>query len=274
MNKNFIVNINDWGYSAQRQDGGNNDYYFYPQNETEFKQEALTSGGISWLFISKINNHFEYHNTIVRKIFSEDIRTRMSTTTIKNVDISKKFSNTFIVAVPNNYKYLLNIFYNYIVVQMKQQQVEFILNSEDLLLLEDDNNLNPVDKNNKNINEKTVLQYNRSLSEKAKAIKKANFKCELDKNHITFISNITNNNFVEAHHLIPLNKRDEFEVEIDIASNIISLCPNCHKKLHFGKLSEKENLLRKLYKERISLLNKQGIFLSEEELIKMYSTSD
>ena len=91
MNKNFIVNINDWGYSAQRQDGGNNDYYFYPQNETEFKQEALTSGGISWLFISKINNHFEYHNTIVRKIFSEDIRTRMSTTTIKNVDISKKF---------------------------------------------------------------------------------------------------------------------------------------------------------------------------------------
>lgn len=43
---------------------------------------------------------------------------------------------------------------------------------------------------------------------------------------------------------------------------------------NYSKLSEKENLLRKLYKERISLLNKQGIFLSEEELIKMYSTSD
>lgn len=273
MDIDYIVNIDDWGHSAQRQDGGNNDYYFYPRNEIDFKQESLASGGISWLFISKIDNHFEYHNTIVRKIFSEDIRTRMSTTTIKNVDISKKYSNTFIVVVPNNYKHLLNVFYNYIVGITQQQQIEFILNSKDLII-ESNNELNPIEKNSEIVKEKQIQQYNRSSIEKAKAIKKAAFKCECDKTHLTFISNITNNNFVEAHHLIPLSKRDEFEFEIDIASNIISLCPNCHRKLHYGKLSEKEDLLRKLYKERICLLNKQGIFLSEENLIKMYSTSD
>jgi len=99
--------INNWGYSAQRLDGGNNDYYFYPANEDEFKRLAHESGGISWKFIPKNSDEaipLLKHESKVSKKFTENLRTRMSTTTIKNKDISKIFQNTIIAATPIDLK--------------------------------------------------------------------------------------------------------------------------------------------------------------------------
>lgn len=65
-----------------------------------------------------------------------------------------------------------------------------------------------------------------------RALQLANFQCELDSEHKTFISNTNLENYVEAHHLIPIKYyySDEFKYSIDNDANIVALCPNCHNK--------------------------------------------
>ena len=79
------------------------------------------------------------------------------------------------------------------------------------------------------------------------ALDNANFKCENDQDHETFIASKTGNQFVEAHHLIPMEYQGEFSVSIDVPENIISLCPNCHRAFHNSIISNQEKLISKFY---------------------------
>lgn len=102
------------------------------------------------------------------------------------------------------------------------------------------------------------------------AIELSDYKCEINTKHKVFTSKITNKNFVEAHHLIPVSYQEKFQNSLDVPSNIISLCPNCHRLLHSATFSEKEIYLKRLFTERVNLLNKQGINLALDELLEMY----
>lgn len=132
------------------------------------------------------------------------------------------------------------------------------------VLLEDENYHNS-DELRTDIIEGSKGKYKVSGSEKFKrdikraenAISKAEYKCEVDKNHEIFISNITGKNYVEAHHLIPIKYSDLFNgINIDVEENIISLCVVCHKKLHHGKLNDIIPILTKLYNERKDALER------------------
>lgn len=66
-----------------------------------------------------------------------------------------------------------------------------------------------------------------------------------------FISSVTGENYVEAHHLVPIKYSDLFDgINIDVEENIISLCVVCHKKLHHGNLDDIIPIITKLYNER------------------------
>ena len=70
------------------------------------------------------------------------------------------------------------------------------------------------------------------------ALKKANFKCEFDGSHSTFLTN-KGVPYMEGHHLIPctVSNTERFwskERNIDCPENIICLCPTCHRRIHFG----------------------------------------
>ena len=103
------------------------------------------------------------------------------------------------------------------------------------------------------------------------AIQNAKFKCEIDSSHKTFISESTNKNYVEAHHLIPLSFQDDFDVNLDVPENVVSLCPNCHRLLHFGLFSEKKYLLIDLYNKRKSDLKALNIDVTEDKLLAFYN---
>src|SRR5690606_5755255 len=66
------------------------------------------------------------------------------------------------------------------------------------------------------------------------SILKAQYKCELDHTHQTFL-NKQQKPYMEGHHFIPLtynNAKDywhRFGRNIDCVENIVSLCPNCHR---------------------------------------------
>ncbi len=100
------------------------------------------------------------------------------------------------------------------------------------------------------------------------AIINAKYNCEEDENHPSFIRKSNNKNYTEAHHLIPLQYQNRFKYSLDIPANIISLCSNCHNQLHYGR--DKESILKKLYNIRINELNKFGIEIEFNDLLKMY----
>ena len=52
--------------------------------------------------------------------------------------------------------------------------------------------------------------------------------------------------------------------------NIVSLCSNCHNLLHYGRFTDKEPILEKLYKDRKEALKKVGLEITLEQLKEYY----
>lgn len=102
------------------------------------------------------------------------------------------------------------------------------------------------------------------------AVASAYYLCEIDSEHPHFKSKKSNENYVEAHHLIPIYATDEFEKSIDVEANVVSLCPNCHRKLHHAEFLEVKPLLEKLYLKLKNDLETCEIGLTFEHLISYY----
>jgi hypothetical protein len=106
------------------------------------------------------------------------------------------------------------------------------------------------------------------------AIKQSDYRCNANENHATFESNKTKRDFMEAHHLIPMNKAksifEEQKINIDCVENLVSLCPNCHRATHYGSTQIKKELLANLYNKKVGEYQKIGLKISLEELLKMY----
>ena len=120
----------------------------------------------------------------------------------------------------------------------------------------------------------TTTTYNRNPNFALEALNKSEYKCELEdlgNSHVTFTSQITGRNFMEAHHLIPMKVQYKFKNSLDVPGDIISLCPNCHKLLHFGESAARKKKVIKLYEKRKTILEQWGIGISLEDLIEIYS---
>lgn len=112
------------------------------------------------------------------------------------------------------------------------------------------------------------VKYQRNPRVSKKAIVLAEFKCEFNSNHLFFNSFVTEKNYVEAHHLVPMEFQDRFEYSLDVEANIVSLCPLCHKRIHHAIFKEKIDLLKILFAMRKDRLKKCNI---EVDLKMLYS---
>ncbi len=110
-------------------------------------------------------------------------------------------------------------------------------------------------------------QFKRNIEKAKMAIVYANYQCNIDSNHVSFVAK-NGKSFMEAHHLIPMSAQDDFNNSLDVDANIVSLCPTCHRKLHHGKDIELE--LKKLLDSRNALLKQSGIEISLIDLKKYY----
>lgn len=102
------------------------------------------------------------------------------------------------------------------------------------------------------------------------AIILSDYACEVDQYHKTFTSKATRENYVEAHHLIPLYAQGESEYSLDVLANIVALCPNCHRKIHHAVDEEKNQLLEFLYERRKEILEQSKIVIPIESLKRLY----
>lgn len=115
---------------------------------------------------------------------------------------------------------------------------------------------------------KGVIYYKRERKIAMNAISHAQYMCEYNKNHESFIRKNDGVRYTEAHHLIPMAYQGDFEYSIDIEENIVSLCSNCHNEIHYG--ANAEALITKLYNERKEYLKKKKIDISLEKLLSYY----
>lgn len=143
-------------------------------------------------------------------------------------------------------------------------------------ILKNNNNIDTTNhkykpKNKKESNNTTIKSgYVRDSRVRELALQLAEFRCEINKEHDTFISKATLKNYVENHHLIPIKYYDEFKYSIDNEADIVALCPNCHRLLHHGRFEDKKVLLEKLYYKHIESLKKARIEITIERLLEMY----
>jgi 5-methylcytosine-specific restriction protein A len=116
----------------------------------------------------------------------------------------------------------------------------------------------------------TIERIKRDSVVSGNAIIKANHHCEYDVNHCFFISKATGDNYVEAHHLIPMKAHNDFSNSLDVEANVISLCVICHKVLHHGKLEDKVDIIKKLYNDRAERLKSCNIGITLDRLLDYY----
>ena len=100
------------------------------------------------------------------------------------------------------------------------------------------------------------------------ALQRADYRCEIDAGHKSFIRRKDRHRYMEAHHLIPLSEHSQYSKSLDNLANIVSLCSECHNRLHYGEDAEK--LIAVLHEQRKSDLDKAGIGITLDELLKIY----
>ena len=122
------------------------------------------------------------------------------------------------------------------------------------------------------LNKDGVRMFPRDRQIAVNALAHAEFVCEIDSKHPTFIRKNSDKNYTEPHHLVPLAMQEQFDVSLDVEENIISLCSNCHNEIHYGE--DADRLIRELYVKRKDYLVKAGIIVSEKNLLLMYGYPD
>lgn len=112
--------------------------------------------------------------------------------------------------------------------------------------------------------------FNRSITIARTAIGAAKYECQHDKTHWSFVSGATGKLYLEPHHLVPISLQSEFTNTLDCVANIIVLCPNCHRAIHYGDIPTKRAMLTKFLGERVSDLKKSGVDVSLNYLLEKY----
>lgn len=116
---------------------------------------------------------------------------------------------------------------------------------------------------------RVVYGWNRDRVVVEQVLKADKHKCEIDSNHRTFVTRRNGELYLEGHHLIPLSRQDLFDKSLDVYANIIGLCPNCHRQLHFGKQTEIRDILKPIYTARADRFHNSGFTLSKDEFLAL-----
>ena len=111
--------------------------------------------------------------------------------------------------------------------------------------------------------------FKRDCSVVDRALFAAGYLCEGECECELFVRQDGKTYYTEGHHLIPLSFQSLFGYSLDVEANVVSLCPRCHRLLHYGH--DKEQLLKILYQKRIARLRMCRIAISYEKLLLLYA---
>lgn len=87
---------------------------------------------------------------------------------------------------------------------------------------------------------------------------------------IYFTAKTNNRNYVELHHLIPREFRNDFSYSIEVLANYITLCPRCHRQIHLARDRERKHLINALLSERENRLETVGLKVELDKIYEYY----
>lgn len=242
-------------------------------------EETVNASKFSNLVKGKIL--FIYHPEEFIPIYSEDyLRYFCNSLDMKTGDYNYFAMQKWLLSFRSQYSETRNMtnfeFYDWLyemfpiqgirdIEQLHEAQVNNLINSscDDVIVLGDESRPR---KEPLKINSKKV--YLRSFKESQKAIKRAENQCEYCREHSSFSRKSDGNKYMEAHHLVPMSQNDKFDNDLDVLANIVSLCSECHNRIHYGR--DANLLIKKLFDERIERLRSAGINITLKELYKIY----
>ncbi len=196
-------------------------------------------------------NNFESFVTIVVDLYGELFH------------IDKSEIKKFIFDTDKN-KSVFNVIYSQLFnIPIIRYEVEKDLTPEEI---EELGRIDGTDELGRLRNEQVVI----SLKKLAKS--HSNYLCECDELEGCkyFTSRENNENFLEIHHLIPREFANDFDESIEVLSNYVALCPNCHRKIHLAVDRERNHLLLSLLNKRQISLQRDGLNIDKKTLFTYY----
>ena len=117
-----------------------------------------------------------------------------------------------------------------------------------------------------------VLREKTDAKLKATRMELAGHNCEINPNHRTFTNSSGKYQYLECHHIIPLNAQKDFpDIKLDSMFNIIALCPICHMQVHHATPEEKGEIFSKMYNLRKDEMLEHGFDLAKiNEIFNKY----
>lgn len=115
----------------------------------------------------------------------------------------------------------------------------------------------------------STAKWTRNHILRQQVIKLADYKCEINPAHQSFIAENTQKPYMEGHHAIPMKYQEHFSYSLDVYANIICLCPICHRKIHYGLKNDRHEMMNQLYEQNSSKLIKSGIEISKTEFANL-----
>lgn len=112
--------------------------------------------------------------------------------------------------------------------------------------------------------------WKRSGIIKTQVLELAEYKCEINANHESFIAERNKKPYMEGHHAIPMRFQARFKHSLDVYANIVCLCPLCHRKIHYGISDDRFPLLDQIYYSRSDRLANSGIPISKQEFFSLF----
>lgn len=194
-----------------------------------------------------------------------------------NYNIDKKLVMSFILENRNIFEPILINVYNV----EESEDVEDTEKEENYDISTITVEINPdVDRPEPRIDDTTILGKKQLKSifamRKKIAREKSGYRCELEayKGCRYFTSKTTKHNYVEVHHFVPREFRNNFENSVDVLANYITLCPHCHRMIHLATDRERVDIIRFIYSQRKERLKRCGLNVEFEDLKSFYNIEE
>jgi len=133
-----------------------------------------------------------------------------------------------------------------------------------------DNDINAIKNTANSIEVNQRATINKGIKQRVKGMSDYRCACEDLNSCLYFTSKEDNCNYLEIHHLIPVEFHNEFEDSIEIIQNYVALCPNCHRMIHHGADRERKPMITYLFKKRKDALARNNIKIEEKQLLQYY----
>ena len=119
---------------------------------------------------------------------------------------------------------------------------------------------------------KKILREKTDPKLKATRMELSGYLCEINHEHKTFTNSSGNHQYLECHHIIPLNAQKDFvNTKLDSMFNIVAVCPICHMQVHYATKEEKGQIFAKMYNIRKQEMLEHGFDLAKiNEIFNKY----